>query len=115
MRLDTECDVTISAGGGADPACITTIRDGLIAEHLAVEPKTVAAAIAETGSLIATIDRLRSAGRTLIDYEVPDLNGVEAWLADNEVLDPEGPAEMFETLSKRGLFRRIHLWRRRGK
>jgi phosphatidylserine/phosphatidylglycerophosphate/cardiolipin synthase-like enzyme len=115
MRLDTECDVTISVAGGADPACIVAIRDGLIAEHLAAEPKAVAAAIAETGSLIATIDRLRAAGRTLIDYEVPDLNGVEAWLADNEVLDPEGPAEMFELLSKRGLFRRMHLWRRRGK
>ncbi len=27
-------------------------------------------------------------------------------LADNEVLDPEGPDEMFEPLTRRGLFRR---------
>jgi hypothetical protein len=36
---------------------------------------------------------------------VPDLDGVEEWLADNEVLDPEGPGEMFEATTHRGLFR----------
>jgi hypothetical protein len=41
----------------------------------------------------------------LVPYEVPDLDSVSQWLADNEVLDPEGPAEMFEPLASRGLFR----------
>jgi hypothetical protein len=36
---------------------------------------------------------------------VPDLDGIEKWLADNEVLDPEGPGEMFEATTHRGLFR----------
>ena len=63
--------------------------------------------IAETGSLIETIERLRGKGKTVQPYEVPDLTAVEEWLADNEVLDPEGPEEMFEALSKRGLFRRL--------
>ncbi|MEN2787490.1 phospholipase D-like domain-containing protein [Sphingomonas qilianensis] len=115
MRLDTECDVTIDADHGADRACIISIRDGLIAEHLGVAPELVAARIIETGSLIAAIEGLRGEGRSLIDYEVPDVGAVEKWLADNEVLDPEGPAEMFEGFSKRGLFRRPWrwLWRRR--
>ena len=113
LRLDTECDVTIDADHGADRACIITIRNGLIAEHLGVAPALVDARIAETGSLIATIEGLRGDGRSLVQYEVPDISAVEKWLADNEVLDPEGPAEMFEGFSKRGLFRRWFHRRRR--
>lgn len=67
----------------------------------------------QTGSLIETIERLRGPGRSLRPYEVPDLDGVEKWLADNEVLDPEGPGEMFEAVTHRGLFRG-RLRRRRG-
>ena len=49
-------------------------------------------------------------GRTLRPYRTPDLNAVQEWLADNEVLDPEGPEEMFEPISERGLFRRMKGW-----
>jgi hypothetical protein len=90
---------------------VLAIRDDLIAEHLGKTPDEVAAAIEETGSMIATIERFRGHGKTLVPYQVPDLTAVEEWLADNEVLDPEGPDEMFEALSKRGLFRRFRLRR----
>lgn len=96
LRLDTECDVTIEHDGDR----IAAIRDDLIAEHLAVEPAEVTAAIARYG-LIGAIERLRGRGKTLIPYEVPDLSSVEEWLADNKILDPEGPGEMFEALSAR--------------
>ncbi|KQT33457.1 phospholipase [Sphingomonas sp. Leaf412] len=102
LRLDTECDVTIAHVGST----IAGIRDDLIAEHLAVDPATVTEGIAADG-LIATIERLRGPGRSLIPYEIDDLTEIEKWLADNEVLDPEGPAEMFEPLEKRGLLRRL--------
>lgn len=106
MGLDTECDVTIDAGDeGAD--AIRAIRDGLIAEHLGLPAATVAAEIDARGSLISTIEALRGEGRSLRPYEVPDLGAIEAWLADNEVLDPESPSEMFEATAKRGLFRRL--------
>ena len=106
LGLDTECDVTIDAGDeGAD--AIRAIRDGLIAEHLGVSVATVAAQIDSSGSLIATIEALRGTGRSLRPYEIPDLSEVEAWLADNEVLDPEDPSELFESVAKRGLFRRL--------
>lgn len=116
MRLDTECDVVVSAnsrhGGAADPAAaqalrdaIAGIRDDLLAEHLGVSAAEVAARIAKSGSLIATIDALRGPGRTLVDYELPELSETEEWLADNEVLDPEGPDMVFESLTQRGLFR----------
>ncbi len=111
MRLDSECDVAIQAeaSGDAVSIAITGIRDGLIAEHLGLDPADVSAKIAETGSLIATIEALRGPARTLRDYLIPDLSTVEAWLAENEVLDPENPDDMFEVTSGgllRGLARK---------
>ncbi len=107
LRLDVECDVVLEGRDDAARAAITDVRDGLLAEHLGVTPEEVAARIAEGGSLIGAIEALRGAGRSLVPYETPDLNAVETWLADNEVLDPEGPGEAFESLAKRGLFRRF--------
>ncbi len=110
LRLDSECDVAIEAQDDATSTCIAAIRNGLIAEHLGVDAATVAATLDETGSLVATIERLRGPGRTLRDYLVPDLSAVEAWLADNEVLDPEEPDELFEATTGgllRGLARRV--------
>lgn len=115
MRLDTECDVTIDAAlpgnEGAAPT-IRALRDGLLAEHLGVTADAVAAAIDRKGSLIAAVEALRGEGRSLRPYEIPDLQEVETWLADNQVLDPEGPGEIFEATAKggllRGLRRRLH-------
>ncbi|MBU8539231.1 phospholipase D-like domain-containing protein [Falsiroseomonas tokyonensis] len=115
MRLDTECDVVIDAALPANAHLRPTIRgmrDGLLAEHLGCAPETVAARIDAEGSLIAAIEALRGPGRSLVPYETPDLTTVEAWLADHEVLDPEGPEEMFEAIEKRGLFRRFSRLRR---
>ena len=112
MRLDTECDVTIDCqfDGNADLSDdIVALRNTLIAEHLGVEPAVVAARIEADGSMIAAIEALRTAGRSLRPYEIPNLSDVEAWLADNEALDPDGPSEMFEGLNKRGLFRNSRL------
>ena len=109
LRLDTECDITVDASRQADadvPIAITAIRDGLIAEHLGCEPREVTNAIAEHHSIIAAIEALRANGR-LRPYRTPNLSDVEKWIADNEVLDPEGPDEMFEPLGNRGLFRRL--------
>ena len=68
---------------------------------------TVSDRIAKSGSLIETIEDLRGDGRSLRPYVVPNLGDVEKWLADNEVFDPEGPEEMFEAFSNRGLLRRL--------
>ena len=105
LRLDTECDLIVVADDAATAATIAAVRDRLLGEHLGVTPEQVAATIAAEGSLIGAVERLRGDGRSLRPYEAKDLAGIEKWLADNEVLDPEGPEEMFEALSKRGLFR----------
>lgn len=107
LGLDTECDIVIEAGtNDPDAVTIRAIRDGLLAEHLGVAAERVAAAIDAEGSLIGAIEKLRGSGRSLRLYEIPDLSATEAWLADNEVLDPESPSEMFETTTA-GLFRRM--------
>lgn len=114
MRLDTECDVTIDAaleGNGQASEGITRLRSDLLAEHLGVTRERIVEVFSRTGSLIETVESLRSAGRSLQPYQVPNLHDVEKWLADNEVLDPNGPAEMFEGITRgrllRGLRRRL--------
>ncbi|RSY90546.1 phospholipase [Sphingomonas koreensis] len=106
LGLDTECDVALAATTDDTAERIAGIRNGLIAEHLGTDTITVAARLAETGSLIATIEGLRTRGRTLRDYVVPDLDAVEAWLAENEVLD-SGSETVFEAIAKGGLLRRL--------
>lgn len=122
LRLDTECDVALDVASDADKrATIAAIRDDLIAEHLGVDPAAVTQGYADSGSMIATIEKLRGPGRSLVPYEIPDLSDIEKWLADNEVLDPEGPEAIFEGFAKegkvkRGLFRGWHKisgWRHR--
>ncbi|WP_244493749.1 phospholipase D-like domain-containing protein [Aureimonas sp. AU4] len=110
LRLDTECDVTVDAalpGNEGAAGTIVAVRDELLAEHLGVDARTVARSLAETRSLIETIEALRGPGRSLRPYEMPELTDIEEWLADNEVLDPEGPEEMFEAFRERGLLRRL--------
>lgn len=121
MRLDTECDVTIDAameGNAQARVAIARLRSGLLAEHLDVSAERIEQVFSKTGSLIQTVEALRSPGRSLIPYQVPDLNDVEKWLADNEVLDPDGPDEMFENLTQgkllRGLRQRLRSFPRRG-
>lgn len=113
LRLDTECDVILAAEQPGDSSVrqrIAFIRDDLIAEHLGVSVETVVSAREQHGSMIAAIESLRGEGRTLVPYEIPDLSATEEWLADNQILDPEGPEEMFELPSRRGLFKN---WRKR--
>jgi len=116
LRLDTECDVVIEADPKTDritSRVIGGIRNSLLAEHLDTDCATVERLLEETGSLIATIEHLRSPGRSLYPYEVPEIDVVRTWLADNKILDPEGPDEMFEGISKRkDLLHRIGRHRR---
>ncbi|MEG3179875.1 phospholipase D-like domain-containing protein [Sphingomonas sp. LT1P40] len=106
LGLDTECDVALAATDDASAARIAAIRNSLIAEHLGTDTLTVANRIAETGSLIAAIESLRTSGRTLRDYPVPDLDAVEKWLAENQVLD-SGDEDVVEAMTKGGLLRRF--------
>jgi phosphatidylserine/phosphatidylglycerophosphate/cardiolipin synthase-like enzyme len=114
MRFDNECDVAFEAGGSVVlSGKLNDLRNGLLAEHLGVDLQVVADAVEREGSVIRAIDALRQdnslgdaePSRTLVDYETPRVSDLAEWLADNEILDPEGPEEVFEQIEKRGLFR----------
>ncbi|MBW6425851.1 phospholipase [Rhizobium sp. XQZ8] len=114
MRFDNECDVAFEAGEHEHLASgLFHLRDDLLAEHLGADPQDVTDIIKRTGSVITAIEELREirdgerAGTrsTLIPYETPETSGLEQWLADNEILDPEGPEAIMEPMERRGLFR----------
>lgn len=126
MRLDSECDVVLATDTpGNGPAergdleqgdleqGIAALRNDLMAEHLGVTADRVAAEFAQTGSLIRTVENLRSDGRSLVPYQIPELSDFKEWLADNEILDPNGPEEIMEITSDASLFRGWHRVRSR--
>ncbi|NEK18438.1 phospholipase D-like domain-containing protein [Rhizobium leguminosarum] len=114
MRFDNECDVVFEADG-AEPtrSKLRDLRSSLLGEHLGVGADAVRDAVERQDSLIAAVECLRQprnssdggSKRTLVAYETPEVGDLEAWLSDNEILDPEGPEEVFEPIESRGLFR----------
>ena len=110
LRLDTECDIAIDTdlpgNASARPVIAAQLAD-LLAEHLNRSPEDVARELSRRGSLIATIEHLRGEGRSLRPYRRPSLSKIERAIADNELLDPEGPDAMFEPIAKRSLFHRL--------
>ncbi|GEQ98871.1 phospholipase D/transphosphatidylase [Iodidimonas gelatinilytica] len=112
LGLDTECDLVLDADHAKTPAAtarirkaIVHIRNDLLAEHLGCDVEQVEATLKDCGSLIGTIETIRSEGRTLRDYRLPDLNMAENWLSEREILDPRRPQDLFEAPRKRRLFR----------
>lgn len=92
--LDTECDIAVEAGDDATRDAIRRLRADLLAEHLGIAPDAVAAMVAETGSLVATIDALAGGPRTLAPFpaDCEAENAVPAPLA--QLLDPPGPIDL---------------------
>lgn len=112
MGLDSECDLVID--GSQDEKVrrkIAEIRIDMLAEHLGKPAEEVGACFDETKSLIACIERLRGSGRTLIPFEPEKPPEIERKLARTELLDPEGPDELFERRARPGLLSKL---RRRG-
>jgi phosphatidylserine/phosphatidylglycerophosphate/cardiolipin synthase-like enzyme len=117
MGLDSECDVLIDgsqkANDGAS-AQIGAILCDLLAEHLGVQPKEVAARFSATGSLVRTIEELRGSGRTLVPLKIEEPNALEAAIAEREALDPEAAGEYFEPQVRGGLLGRLRFWKGPG-
>jgi phosphatidylserine/phosphatidylglycerophosphate/cardiolipin synthase-like enzyme len=115
MGLDSECDVLIDARRPANrcaEATIAELRCDLMAEHLGVEPEAVARAFRETGSLIATVERIRGRGRSLQPYEPPEFGAVAKTVAKSEVADPESADQAFEPMAQHRLLGRLRGLRR---
>lgn len=94
MGMDTECDLTVEAGGREDVARVArAFRDGLLAEHLGVEPARVQQEIERAGTISGAIEALRTDGRSL-----RPLDQLEEWsdavISLAEITDPERPVSM---------------------
>ncbi|PCD04456.1 phospholipase [Sphingomonas spermidinifaciens] len=117
MGLDSECDLVIEANSDDRRAAIAGIRDDLMGEHLGVAPAVVAETLAQTGSLIATVERLRGSGRTLKPFDPPEKGDLQRGIARSQALDPEHPDQAFEPAGHgrlvKGVRRRARAMRRR--
>ena len=116
MGLDTEADVFIDAArpGNAHAApVIARLRHQLLAEHSGLPAESVADLLARHGSMAAMIDSAPKTGKRLEPFALRPLTDAEKAVADNALLDPERPEEMFEPIGgRRGLFRRGGILRR---
>lgn len=107
--LDSECDLVIDCALPTNSHChapIRALREQLMAEHLGCRSEDVAEQFDATGSLIATIDALDTAGRRrleLLDLQKP--GEFDSFIADNELLDPESPDRFLEPLNQRSLWK----------
>lgn len=110
LGLDSECDVFIDAarsGNGHAKAAITRLRHRLLAEHCGMKMEDVRQALAANPSMLALIQNAPKSGKRLDALHLPELTETEKAVADNALLDPERPEELFEPFSKRrGLFAR---------
>ncbi|WP_284734553.1 phospholipase D-like domain-containing protein [Sphingosinicella terrae] len=111
MGLDSECDLVI---GDAPAEAIAAVRRDLIAEHLGVTADELMRAEAQTGSIIAAIERLRGEGRSLVPFDPSDYSEASKALARSEVADPESASEPIEPLAQRKLLRGLRNAARRG-
>jgi phospholipase D1/2 len=102
LALDTECDLAIEARDRADVAkAIVAVRDDLVAEHLGSTEPRVRAAVREHGSLLAAIEALRGAPRTLEPLRVPQPGIATALVEWTGIADPGRPSALAERLASR--------------
>jgi phosphatidylserine/phosphatidylglycerophosphate/cardiolipin synthase-like enzyme len=110
MGLDSECDLFIDAARpGNDHAkpAIRQLRIALLSEHTGLLREEVEARLAHNPSMINLIENAPRKGKYAAPFALRPLTDAEKAVADNALLDPERPEELFEPFSKRrGLFRR---------
>lgn len=97
MGLDTECDLALESRG--DPrveSAIAGFRARLLAEHLGSDAGEIARATAESGSLVATIERFAGGGRTLEAIELALDPEIARQVPDEALVDPERPIDAEE-------------------
>ncbi len=115
MGLDTECAVALRADSCPRAAsAIALLRDRLLAEHLGVEPRTVANELRERGTLFDAVDVLSGGPRTLAPIEEEGEDELPEPLREGlELVDPERPAKFDVLIDHLGLDERVEPKRRR--
>ena len=94
MRLDTECDLAIEAGGEARISeAITRFLARLLGEHLGVPPEMVVKTLGVSASLTATVDSLRGGERTLDPLDGVVREWLDELVPESTLIDPERPVD----------------------
>ncbi|PKV98460.1 phospholipase D-like domain-containing protein [Nocardia fluminea] len=107
MGFDTECDLAVEVTAATPDGellreTILDIRRKLICEHLDTEPAKFDATLAETSSLVRTVEALRGEGRTLRRFEPATVENEDSPLAENDLMDPERtPTRLWDSLLPR--------------
>jgi len=91
MGTDTECDLTMEAAEEAHHAAIRDLQNRFVAEHCGASPDEVDALMQQTGSLFATLDRLRGRNKKLLPIKDGELAGEEETGQIEALADPETP------------------------
>lgn len=93
LGFDSECDVAIEAPPASSDDDvrreITSVRNGLVAEHLGVSPGELNRAIAEYRSVHKAVEALRGDGKTLQPFTERTVADEAGPLAENELMDPD--------------------------
>lgn len=89
--LDTEADLAFEPVTEEGRRAVLALRHDLMAEHLDATPAEIARSMAETGSLIRTIDRFNYKPRGLRNFAVDVLNGETDSLVGTSIVDPRRP------------------------
>lgn len=93
MGLDTECDACVEAARADDDttAYITALRHRLLGEHLGCDPQRLTQQEQQQPGLIAAIEALRDAGRSLRPLDCSVSAELDAMVPDSGVIDPPEP------------------------
>jgi phospholipase D1/2 len=105
MTSDTECNLVIEArGNDAEKSrirsAIAGLRNRLLAEHLAVSPEAVAAALRSREKLHAAIEVLQQPGRSLQVLELTVAPELDALIPKQALFDPERPIDPDELVAR---------------
>jgi phospholipase D1/2 len=95
MGLDSECCLAMESEGKTDAAeAVAAFRNTLLAEHLGTSAADIHKTIADTKSLIRTIESVSEKDRSLhkLEYREPSLDGT-LLVPTDDWLDPEKPVE----------------------
>ena len=95
--MDTEADIGIEANDDGCRTSLASLRNRLLAEHLASTEEAVAKVIASTGSLIKAIDELNVQPRGLRDIGI-NLKGEVDPIWGTDIVDPASPARPWHRL-----------------
>lgn len=94
MGVDTECDLAIHAAGQPEvQRQIALFRHRLLAEHLGVEVERIEQEMRRDGSLVGTVERLRSDGRSLETFIGAVSADIDEVVPDADFIDPSRPYE----------------------